>query len=258
MSRTVRLLALGSLLMLFIPTASQAQQPDQPRQPRQGFGFGGGAGNLILLQNEAVQKELELVDDQIEKLNALREKSGEGMRELFSGLRDLSEEERREKFAELRETMEQRQKDAEAELNNILLPQQRDRLKQLTFQMQNRFGGGGAIGGRIAEELGITEEQREKLRTRERELMAEVDKKTRELRAEARAELLKELTPEQQAKYKELVGEQFDFPQGAGGFGNFGGGRRPDGQGGRGRRGGGDRGGDSGGDEGGNRRPEAE
>jgi hypothetical protein len=59
MSRTVRHLALGSFLMFLLQAAVIAQQPDEPRQPRRGgFGFGGGAGNLMILQNDAVQKEL--------------------------------------------------------------------------------------------------------------------------------------------------------------------------------------------------------
>jgi hypothetical protein len=141
--------------------------------------------------------------------------------------------------------MEQRQKETEEELNNILLPQQRDRLKQITFQMQNR----GSVTGRgVAEALGLTEEQREKLQAKDRELQTEINKKIAELRAEGREQLLKELTPEQQAKYKELVGDQFEFQGGFGGFGQ--GGRREGGRGGR-------RGGDGQGGEGGNRRPDA-
>jgi hypothetical protein len=146
----------------------------------------------------------------------------------------------------MRELMQTTQQKIETQLDETLLPHQADRLKQLAMQWQLR-GPGGLASEAIAEDLGIDEAQREKLRTKARELEQQLRKKLME-------DLLKELTPAQQAKYKELVGEPFEFSAdepfggfGRGGFGGPGGGRggpgAPGGAPGGGNRGGGRRGG---------------
>lgn len=163
-------------------------------------GMGGGMSDVMLLAREDVQKELELVDDQLEQLNKLRETSGQEMRDMFSGLRDLPREEMGPKMAEL---MREAQAKTKKALDEILLPHQSERLGQLVVQWQLQ-GGGLAQSEEVAKELGISDEQRDQLRTKAREL-------ERALRKKLTEDLLKELTPEQQAKYKELVGEPFEF-----------------------------------------------
>ncbi len=191
--------------------------------------FGGRAAELMLLAREDVQKHLELVDDQLDQLTKMRE--GMDMRQMFGQLRDLPEEERAAKMRELMQTAQQK---IEGQLDEILLPHQAERLKQLAMQWQMR-GPGGLASDTVAESLGIDESQRDKLRTKARELEQQLRKKLME-------DLLKELTPAQQAKYKELVGEPFEFsadePFGGFGRGGFGA------PGGRGGRGGGARGGE--------------
>ncbi len=192
--------------------------------------FGGGMSDIMILTREDVQKELELVDDQIEQLVKLRDNND--MREMFGQIRDLPQEER---AAKMREVMEASQAKIKKSLSEILLPHQAERLKQLTMQWQMRGGGGLAASEDVAKELGISDDQREKLRTKAREL-------ERVLRKKLLEDLLKELTPEQQAKYKELVGEPFEFQQddrfGPGRGGQFGPGGPGGGRGAGGRRGG--------------------
>jgi len=163
-------------------------------------GMGGGMSDVMLLAREDVQKELELVDDQLEQINKLRETSGQEMRDMFSGLRDLPREEMGPKMAEL---MREAQAKTKRALEDILLPHQSERLNQLVVQWQLQ-GGGLAQSDEVAKELGISDEQRDQLRAKTREL-------ERALRKKLAEDLLKELTPEQQAKYKELVGEPFEF-----------------------------------------------
>jgi Spy/CpxP family protein refolding chaperone len=137
---------------------------------------------------------------------------------MFEQVSDLPREEQREKMQELMKVAQKKVKDAVGE---ILLPHQAERLKQLSVQFQMRGGSGLTSSEDVAEQLNITPEQRDKLREKAREL-------EQELRKKLLADLLKELTPEQQAKYKELVGEPFEFQQderfGRGGFGGPGGG----------------------------------
>jgi len=180
-----------------------------------GFFGGGPMADLMLLGREDVQKELELVDEQLDQIDKLRQ--GNDMREMFSQVRDLPREEQAEKMRELMESFQAKMKKG---LNDILLPHQSERLGQLSVQFQMRGGVGLTASEDLAKKLKIDEKQRETLRTRARELEQELRKKLVE-------DLLKELTPEQQAEYKKLVGEPFEFQQeergrGFGGFGGFG------------------------------------
>ena len=150
------------------------------------FGGGGGGGEIFLLQNDDVREELGLVEDQVTKLQALNEKSREGMRDLFTGMRDLNEDERRAKFEEIRGKMEERQKEMQAELEQVLLPHQSKRLKQIGRQMRTRQGGNSVNTDTLAAELKLTDEQKEKLR----EKAVEVEKKMREKLTKLRKDCL--------------------------------------------------------------------
>ena len=109
------------------------------------------------------------------------------------------------------------------------------------------MAGCGLLGDQTAQELGLTDEQKEKLRAKSEQLEEEIRKKLAELRTQAQNELLKVLTPAQQAKWKDMVGEPFEFqreefprPQGGPQAGRPGS-PKGDASGGRGRRGGGGR-----------------
>jgi Spy/CpxP family protein refolding chaperone len=216
-----------------------------------GGGFGGGGGGATgLLQDENVRKELDLVDEQVSKLRDIATKMQEDMQAQFQGfdfgsLRDLSEEERNARFAEMRKKGEEVAASAQKEIDGVLLPHQRERLKQLMVQSQMRFGADRALtSGTLAEELGITEEQKEALAKKQEEVQASLQEKMAKLRQEAQDELLSVLTPAQQAKLKSMIGETFTFAQGGpGGPGGFGGGGRGGDAGGRGGRGRGGEGG---------------
>lgn len=198
-----------------------------------GRGFGqafGGGGSLRLLFDEDVRKELEVVDEQYEKLRDLArqsmEESRDQFREMFQGLRDLSEEERREKFAEIRQKMEERTKALEEKVSKVLLPHQMDRLKQLELQSRMRRAGtaGALANNELAEKLGITEEQKERMRKAAEDAEKELQEKIAKAREEAREKILGVLTPDQQQKLKSLIGEQYEF-QSRGRFGQGGPGR---------------------------------
>ena len=212
-----------------------------------GFGGGGNDGGLGLLRDENVQKDLELVDEQKTKLQALADKLREDSRAAFQGfdfgsLRDLSEEERTAKFAPIREKMQKVTTAAQAELDQILLPHQKERLKQITVQSQLRRQdtSEALTSGTLAETLGITEEQKAKLKAKQEEVQASLREKMAKIREEAQNELFSVLTPEQQAKLKSMIGTPITFsPQQFGGGGP--GGRGPGGPGGGGPGGGGTR-----------------
>jgi Spy/CpxP family protein refolding chaperone len=173
-----------------------------------------------------VQQELQLVDEQKEKLRALTEEMrttvGNELRGMFEQMRDISDEERRAKFDEIRAKVESINADFEKKLGGALLPHQLERLKQIDLQSKIRRNGAAALtGGDIAQALNLTDEQRDKLEKRAAEVQEELQTKIRELQAEARQKIIDVLTPEQQATLKKITGEQFEMPEP-----NFGGGFR--------------------------------
>lgn len=195
--------------------------------PVAGQPFGGGFGGTgALLQSQEVQQEIELVDEQQAELRQIGEEVRDQMRSLFAGMRDLDPEERRERFESLREDMADITSQVETRIQDVLLPHQYERLKEINLQQQIRQQGmAGALSGGLAEELGISEEQREKLTTRAQELQAEMQEKIVQLRQEAENELLQILTPDQRSKLESLRGKGFQMPEPQFGFGRDRGGR---------------------------------
>jgi hypothetical protein len=205
------------------------------------------------LQDENVRRELDLVDEQVNKLQDIARKIQEDMQAQFQGfdfgsLRDLSDEERTARFAEIRKKSEEVAAAGQKEIDGVLLPHQRERLKQLMVQSQMRGGADRALtSGTLAEELGITEEQKEALAKKQEEVQASMQEKLAKIRQEAQDELLSVLTKAQQDRLKSMIGEPFTFAQGGpggpgggfggGGFGGAGGRGGPGAPGGRGGRG---------------------
>lgn len=231
-----RSLWLGSLAVALVCASgvmSETAAAQPPGGGRGGFGGpGGGFGNnpMFLLMNEKVREELEIVDDQMAELETLREDMQNEMREMFDGMRDASPEERREMMEEIRGEMEEKTKEYEGKLNKVLLPHQQTRLKQLFFQSQSRGRAGGALlsSDALKEELDITPEQEDKLREAAEKAQEEMRAEVMKLQKAAEDKIIKVLSEEQQAKYRELIGETFDFgpQQGMGrGQGGPGGGR---------------------------------
>ena len=209
------------------------------RGGRGGRDRGGADDNpLRLLRSEAVQRELELSDEQIRSIVDLEEGRERRDRDAERAARDAElekwpEELREERANELRDA---RSKERTASLGEILLPHQVKRLTQIVAQAS--AAQRGIAGGRLADQLGITPEQREKLQEKAAELQAELNEKIAKLRSQMQKELLAELTPEQQAQYEEMMGAQFSFQTQQRGAGGQGRGRGGDGRGGDGRGGG--------------------
>ena len=169
-----------------------------------------------------VREELGIVDEQVEQLRAIGEKMRESMQSQFQGLRDLPDEERRAAFEKIREEMQTRIQDIQKEVDGILLPQQRDRLAQIQFQDQVRRSG-SLNSDTLKEKLGITDEQQERLDKLAEEANKEMEAKIAKARTEAREKVLSGLTPEQQATFKKLFGDEFQRQNRFGGPGGPGG-----------------------------------
>lgn len=212
--------------VVFATSSAMAQGPGG-RGPGGGFGGPGGPGGggdlFGLLNNESVQKELEIVPSQLEDIRELGQEMRDSMRDIFQGMRNASEDERQEMFDKLRTARE----DVEKDLEKVLMPAQLERLKQIQVQQQSRGRGGMSFSNpRIVEALGLSEAQLADMREKAEELQTEMRAKLEELRKQADDELLQMLTPEQQKKWKEMVGDPFEMEQQRGGFQGGPGGQR--------------------------------
>ena len=62
----------------------------------------------------------------------------------------------------------------------------------------------------LAEALGISDEQKERIKKRAEEIKAEVDEEIAQLKKKARQKLLHELTPKQRKQLEKMLGTEFD------------------------------------------------
>lgn len=166
---------------------------------------------FTLANNEDIQKELELLDDQVEQLNAINKEFSEQISEELKGLREGNMNlENPRRLADLIQELEKKKR---ARMQEILLPHQFDRLQQISLQQQMKHRGEAAtlMSDQIAEQLGITDEQKERMKERSEEIKKDLAEKIEQLKLEARDELLQELTREQRKKLEELTGPAYEI-----------------------------------------------
>ena len=265
MLRQCRWVAVAAVLL----SGSMVSAQQRPGGGQGGFGggFGGGTNSpFTLVRNEAVQKELNLSDEQVGDLKTLGDKVSEetrsagGGREAFQGLQDLPREERDKKMAELLAKGEEARKKVsekfQPDLDKILEAAQRDRLKQIQIQAD---GSRAYQNAEVVAALKISKEQQDKLaaiskefgdKTRElfprggagggggeRPNFEEMQKKMTELNAARDKQLTEVLTADQKSAFEKLKGKTFDvallrpnFGGGRGGAGAVAGGANPGGR----------------------------
>ncbi len=129
----------------------------------------GVGSTLRMLTNAAVQKDLELTQDQIDKIkkinDAYQDDAEEGRPNFnFQELQDLSEEERGKKMQELREKMTAQTKKLnekyQPKLDKAVDKAHLDRIKQIERQM----AGIMALHGKdVVEALGLSDDQQEQV-----------------------------------------------------------------------------------------------
>lgn len=182
--------------------------------PGVGMGFGGiggGSDQLSMLSNQQIREDLQLADDQWKEVQRIQSDFQSQMRAAMNGVMEGGF--KPERAGELKEKLEAVRTEMTGRLGQVLLPHQLTRLEQLGrhVQMKSSELGDSMFAGSIAEELGLTDEQKERLRERAEELRAEMQAEIRKMQAEAREKLLEELTPEQREKLKEMLGDEFDY-----------------------------------------------
>ena len=179
-------------------------------------GAGGAPGGDRAEAMKRVAEELQLTDEQKQKLQPIFREEGEKMREL-QGNTSLSREEKLAKFQDLRTA-------AAAKIKPILTPEQQEKWEKLRPGLLAGPGGAGGLAAgqdamqRLADELKLTKEQREKLRpilleefTKRQELrkndsLSREEKvaKFQELHTATSAKVKPILSPEQMEKWVKL------------------------------------------------------
>jgi Spy/CpxP family protein refolding chaperone len=237
MRRTIVVLSAAALLVASIGLAA-AQGPGGPGR-RQGGMMGGRmgmmGGGLGLLRMPEVQKELNMTQPQIDKLDGAQQTMQEAMREVFQGgFQQMSPEEREKAMAKMEELQTKT-------VASILDQTQMKRFRQLELQ---RMGASALMRPSVAKELGLTSEQKSKMQevqAQQREQMRDLFQggfqqmspeerqqamqKIRENQEKANAAMLNVLTPQQKTKWAEMTGKPFKFPEFGAGMGRRGGNR---------------------------------
>ena len=211
-------IGLGVVAALAVAANLQAQGPGG-----RGGMMGGQRGSLLmLLQNEQVQKEIELVADQKEKITALATETREAMRAKMGDMSNLSQEERRTKMEGMRKEMEEEAAKTQKKVEGILLPKQLERIKQIQLQVQ---GAMALANAEVAKALALTDDQQAKIKTindDSRNAMRDMfsgggppsDEDREKLQKSIRdteTKLMDVLTAEQKEKLEKMKGPKFDI-----------------------------------------------
>jgi hypothetical protein len=160
--------------------------------------------SLNLAKSPEIQKELRFTEEQTKKLADLDRKLNEMLK--VPGFPDAALQ------AKIRETLQKG-------FEEILLPEQTKRLKQLEIQQR---GSGALLDATITKDLQINAEQRAEMLKQLQQFgqrwakagqgaktQQEIQKRLGEVQREMAADMVKLLTPEQQAKWREITGAPY-------------------------------------------------
>lgn len=200
-----------------------------------GFGgggmMGGAGGSAMLLMNPQVREQLELSEDQIQRLEDLQADLRDEMQEMFRGGGGGRG------GADAREQMQKLTSRIQKDIDGVLLKHQREQLSAMTASMTMRRGGATGVlnNPELIKQLGLTDEETEKFRKQAEEMQAKQEEEITKLRERYNERIIALLPKEAQEKMKEWMKTEvpeFNFGQGGRGQGDRGQGGR--GQGGRG------------------------
>ena len=200
---------------------------------QQGRGQGfmrGRTGIMVLVTNEAVQKELGIGDQEKEKIAAASQAFFDEVREQAQSasggvnFQDATAEERQKMMAKFQELNQKLTAKHLPAIKEALKPEQFTRLQQISWQV----GGSMAFGDpELIKALDVSKEQQEKIVALNQEYQQkqfglfgggaggnfqEAFAKSQELGKERDKKAVEILSKEQQEKYATLKGKPFDLP----------------------------------------------
>ncbi len=209
-------LSTAVLIMVLIFTASLDAQGPRRDGPRGRFGGRRMMSPLVLLASvPEVQKELHIDARQQQLLEALVADLGDQQRGLFRGGFDEPREpdDGNSRFERTRSRWQELNRQSERLILAVFEPKQAERLIQLRLQ----FEGMRALDrAEFLEAIGLTDAQKEQIRQmRDRE---SADREAARDQAPSggdvlEADVMAVLTDEQKAKWEQMKGEPFAFPE---------------------------------------------
>lgn len=177
-----------------------------------------GAGQIHMLNDPDVLADLKPTPEQLKRIDELTQRLAEQQSEPFRDFHRLSSEERRQRFLNLA-------RENEAALTATLDPARVTRLRQIALQRQGLMAFREAD---VAAALNLTAAQRDQIRALEGELFMRFDgppltrggpgsgpppgpprRRPDESMRAAVAQVLELLTPQQQARWREMTGEPY-------------------------------------------------
>ena len=203
---------------------------------------GGNSSILMLAMREDVQKEIDLVEDQIEELGIIRDEYRD---EIRNQMREFRDNGGGGDMNSMREKVRELSGEFTEKAEEVFLEEQLKRLKEIAFQSNMSRNPAETL----KERFDLSDEQIEKFAEARQESREKAEKEIAEIMLKYQDEALSVLPEEVQSEIKEARGEMFaqsrDSGQRGGGQRGGAGGQRGGGQrgGGGGQRGGGQRGG---------------
>lgn len=214
---------------LVFATTVQAQGPGGRGGPGGFGGFGrGGGGVLMLVGNEAVQKDLGLTEADVAKVKGVTDEFREATREQFANaprqnFQDMTPEERTAAMEKAREEGKKLNDKFLPKLKAAITADQFTRLQQISWQA---MGVGAYSDAEVVKALTITKEQTDKITTLNTEYGAKTRElfqgggggpdgfaKMQELNKERDAKINEVLTKAQLDQFATLKGKEFDVTQ---------------------------------------------
>jgi hypothetical protein len=193
--------------ILVVAAAAVAAPATQAQQRGQRGPGGGRMSAVFLLGQKSVQDDLKLSQEQVSQVTQLAQKQTAA----FIEARKLEGDERQKKIQELTQANERA-------LADVLKPDQLKRLKQIALQVALQRGPQAFGEAEVADALGLSGEQKDKLKAiiddAQKEMSSlprgpESQKKREEIGKAAADKAMEVLTAEQRTKWKDMLGEPF-------------------------------------------------
>ena len=178
--------------------------------PMMGLGSHVPSDSMGMLRLPQFEKELELVEDQLQQIRELQQEMQKKTGEIFRSSAQLGGGSDMGQI--MREAQKAIREQTEQKLAQILLPHQMKRMKQLKVQLLLRNQGARALtGDEMAAALKITDEQKAELAEKQREAQKTLQKKIQQLREQMQRDVMEDvLTPQQLKKLEQLSGDKYD------------------------------------------------
>ncbi len=181
------------------------------------FSFGSGMPMFdpnnwgSLLNIPEVRQELDIMDAQFSEITKARKEMESTLKakiqEMVSGGFEPGQ------AKNVADIIREQRKAIDEQVREHLLPNQIQRLKEVALRMHMKQAGtvGLLEQKNVMEELGITKDQLDALKTKAKSLDEELRERVEALKKKAQEELVRELNPEQRKKLEAMLGKDFDY-----------------------------------------------